>query len=67
MGKIDADQGAGSPGRGMNPSQGCVLVNGCPSIETHRNFEKKLFLDPYGVKDNANEYPIRLILSSFYW
>merc|ERR1712039_1064705 len=26
-----------------------------------------LFSNPNGASDNANDYPIRLILSSFYW
>merc|ERR1712167_274889 len=33
----------------------------------HRAFEKKLFDDPNGANDNNNDYPIRLVLSSYYW
>jgi len=62
----DADQqNPGSSSRDMG-DQGCVLVKGCPETD-HRNFEKKLFENPNGARDNANDYPIRLVLSSYYW
>lgn len=59
-------QNPGSSSRDMHDC-GCVLVKGCePS--THRGFEVKLFSNPYG--DNINndvDYPIRLVLSSYYF
>ncbi|KAL0222073.1 hypothetical protein RCL1_001927 [Eukaryota sp. TZLM3-RCL] len=55
----------GSSSRDMH-DQGCVLIKGCDA-STHRSFEQKLFLNPNGVTDNDNQYPIRLVLSSFYW
>jgi len=62
----DADQQtSGSTSRDMG-SEGCVLVEGC-SVSTHRSFEVKLFENPNGVYDNDNNYPIRLVLSSYYW
>ena len=45
--------------------KGCILSTGC-SAEKHRNFEIKLFNEPYDVKDNKIDAPIRMILSSFY-
>jgi len=48
-------------------SQGCVLIKDCGSDDEHRQFEKKLFEDPNGIEDVENDYPIRLILSSFYF
>ena len=48
--------------------QGCVLIENCDSAEEHRAFEVKLFEDPNGVvTDNDSDYPIRLVLSSFWW
>jgi hypothetical protein len=47
-------------------SEGCVLITGC-SVSDHRNYEIKLFENPKGVQDNSDNYPIRLILSSYYW
>lgn len=62
----DADQQtSGSTSRDMG-SEGCVLVEGC-EVSDHRNFEVKLFENPNGASDNANDYPIRLVLSSYYW
>lgn len=62
----DADQqNPGSSSRDMQ-SDGCVLIKGCDE-ETHRQFEVKLFSSPFGSRDNDNDYPIRLLLSSFYW
>ena len=52
--------------RGLTESgRGCVLTEGCDP-EKHREFEIKLFEAPYDVPDNANDAPIRMILSSFY-
>jgi alpha-amylase len=31
------------------------------------DFEVKLFQNPNGAHDNSNDYPIRLVLSSYYW
>ncbi len=47
-------------------SEGCVLVEGCTE-SNHRNFEVKLFQSPNGASSNDNDYPIRLVLSSYYW
>jgi len=58
-------QNPGSSSRDMG-SQGCVLIKGCP-VNDHRNFEIKLFSSPNGATDNNNDYPIRLVLSSYYW
>jgi len=55
----------GSSSRDMQ-SSGCVLVKGCPESD-HRNFEVMLFSNPPGSRDNNNDYPIRTVLSSFYW
>eukprot|EP00604_Paraphysomonas_vestita_P002409 CAMPEP_0174819370 /NCGR_PEP_ID=MMETSP1107-20130205/2556_1 /TAXON_ID=36770 /ORGANISM="Paraphysomonas vestita, Strain GFlagA" /LENGTH=368 /DNA_ID=CAMNT_0016032727 /DNA_START=768 /DNA_END=1874 /DNA_ORIENTATION=+ len=62
----DADQQtSGSTSRDMG-SEGCVLVEGC-TVENHRNFEVKLFQNPNGASNNDNDYPLRMILSSYYW
>lgn len=62
----DADQqNPGSSSRDMGDT-GCVLIKGCDEDE-HRNFEVKLFTDPAGSTDNSNDYPIRVLLSSYYW
>jgi alpha-amylase len=58
-------QNPGSSSRDMH-DKGCVLVKGC-SPDTHRNFEIKLFESPEGVKNNKDDYPIRLVLSSYYF
>lgn len=60
-------------------SEGCVLVEGC-TVNDHRNFEVKLFQNPngeicaclislsfLGAYDNDNDYPLRMVLSSYYW
>ena len=44
----------------------CYHELGC-EVNNHRNFEIKLFANPNGVCDNDNNYPIRMVLSSFYW
>ena len=59
-------QTPGSSSRDMG-DDGCVLIKDCDDITQHRDFEVKLFESPNGAKDNDNEYPIRLILSSFWW
>jgi alpha-amylase len=52
--------------RGLVESgNGCILTEGC-SVEDHRKFEVALFEAPVGVKDNKNDAPIRMVLSSFY-
>jgi alpha-amylase len=58
-------QTSGSTSRDMG-DQGCVLVEGC-TADKHRSFEMKLFDSPNGAYDNDNHYPIRMVLSSFYW
>lgn len=35
--------------------------------DRHLGFETKLFTSPNGASDNNNDYPIRLVLSSYYW
>ena len=63
----DADQqNPGSTSRDMG-DQGCVLIKDCGSSDEHREFEKKLFESPNGLEDEDADYPIRLILSSFYF
>eukprot|EP00128_Syssomonas_multiformis_P001790 Colp12_sorted_trinity150504_noHs@268 len=52
-------QNDGSSSRDMG-DQGSVLVK-------DRGFEVKLFQSPNGANDNANDYPIRLVLSSYYF
>jgi alpha-amylase len=62
----DADQqNPGSSSRDMG-NDGCVLIKGC-SVDEHRAFEVKLFTSPNGAQDNDNDFPIRVVLSSFYW
>lgn len=62
----DADQqNPGSSSRDMGDT-GCVLIKGCDEQE-HRNFEIKLFTNPPGSSDNSKDFPIRVLLSSFYW
>jgi alpha-amylase len=58
-------QNPGSSSRDMQ-DKGCVLIKGCPE-QTHRNFEIQLFSSPPESRDNNNDYPIRMVLSSFYW
>jgi alpha-amylase len=64
----DADQQTeGSTSRDMG-DDGCVLIEDCADSDEHRAFEVKLFENPNGiVNDNDVDYPIRLILSSFWW
>jgi len=62
----DADQqNPGSSSRDMG-DDGCVLIKGC-DVSEHRNFEVKLFENPNGAQDNDNDFPIRVVLSSFFW
>ena len=49
----------------VDSGRGCILTTGCP-VDDHRNFEVKLFEEPFDVDDNKNDSPIRMILSSFY-
>jgi len=58
-------QNPGSSSRDMQ-NAGCVLIKGCAEA-THRAFEVELFTNPPGSTDNKNDYPIRSVLSSFYW
>lgn len=44
---------------------GCVLVKGC-AIEEHRGFEMRMFENPYEVRDSEQDWPVRILLSSFY-
>ena len=63
----DADQqNPGSSSRDMG-DQGCVLIKDCGSFDEHRQFEIKLFSNPNGAIDSDNDYPIRMVLSSFWW
>jgi hypothetical protein len=62
----DADQQTpGSSSRDMG-SMGSVLVKDL-NIPLHRQFEVQLFQNPNGATDNANDYPIRMVLSSYYF
>jgi len=62
----DADQqNQGSTSRDMG-DQGTVLVI-AKNVPTHRQFEVKLFTNPNGASDNNNDYPIRAVLSSYYF
>merc|ERR1711924_262853 len=45
---------------------GCVLIQDCDE-NTHRGFEVELFTNPPGAQNNKDDYPIRSVLSSFYW
>ena len=49
----------------VDSGRGCILTTGCPA-DDHRDFEVKLFQEPFDVEDNKNDSPIRMILSSFY-
>jgi alpha-amylase len=61
----DADQqNPGSTSRDMG-NQGTVLVIE-KDISLHRQFEEQLFTNPNGASDNNNDYPIRMVLSSFW-
>lgn len=62
----DADQqNPGSTSRDMH-DLGCILVKGC-AVEDHRAFEVTLFENPPGATDNDNDFPIRMVLSSYYF
>lgn len=58
-------QNPGSSSRDMQGA-GCVLIKGC-SESDHRGYEVKLFTNPPGSRNNNDDYPIRTVLSSFYW
>lgn len=58
-------QNPGSSSRDMG-NTGCVLIKGCDEAE-HRAFEVELFTNPPGSTNNNDDYPIRTVLSSFYW
>lgn len=62
----DADQQtSGSTSRDMG-DYGSVLII-AKNTPAHRGFEETLFEAPRGASDNDNDYPIRLLLSSYYW
>ena len=62
----DADQqNPGSSSRDMG-DDGCVLIKGC-EVAKHRAFEVQLFNGPSGARDNANDFPHRVVLSSYWW
>lgn len=58
-------QNPGSSSRDMHDA-GCVLVKGCEPSK-HRGFEVMLFNNPPGADNNDNDYPIRMVLSSYYF
>eukprot|EP00735_Rhodelphis_limneticus_P007982 TRINITY_DN2070_c0_g1::TRINITY_DN2070_c0_g1_i1::g.21848::m.21848 TRINITY_DN2070_c0_g1::TRINITY_DN2070_c0_g1_i1::g.21848 ORF type:complete len:851 (+),score=246.46,sp/P00690/AMYP_PIG/31.71/8e-38,Alpha-amylase/PF00128.19/1.1e-15,EGF_2/PF07974.8/6.2e-05,EGF_2/PF07974.8/2,EGF_2/PF07974.8/1.5e+04,EGF_2/PF07974.8/1.5e+04,DSL/PF01414.14/6.9e+02,DSL/PF01414.14/0.21,DSL/PF01414.14/1.9e+03 TRINITY_DN2070_c0_g1_i1:67-2553(+) len=58
-------QQSGSTSRDMH-DKGSVLVKD-KDVAKHRSFEVRLFDSPYGASDNKNDYPIRMVLSSFYY
>ncbi|KAK2943058.1 putative Pancreatic alpha-amylase [Blattamonas nauphoetae] len=58
-------QSDGSSSRSLH-DKGCVLVKDCAPAK-HRAYEVKLFEDPYEITDNDNDYPIRMVLSSYYF
>jgi len=62
----DSDQqNQGSSSRDMG-DQGTVLVI-AKNVDLHRSFEVKLFSNPNGANNNDNDYPIRALLSSYYF
>ena len=58
-------QNPGSSSRDRH-DEGCVLIKGY-ATEKHRAFEVKIFKDPKSVGDNKVNYPIRMVLSSYYF
>jgi len=58
-------QNPGSSSRSFN-GRGSVLVKE-RDIPAHRGFEERLFSDPYEVSDNSRDWPIRMVLSSYYF
>ncbi|KAI5503757.1 alpha-amylase family [Trichomonas vaginalis G3] len=58
-------QNDGSSSRNMY-NDGCVLARGCDA-NSHRNYEIRLFKYPNGVYNNKDDFPIRCILSSYYF
>ncbi|GIQ84238.1 glycoside hydrolase, family 13 [Kipferlia bialata] len=61
----DQSYGSGSSSRDMQ-GEGSILTKEM-DIPKHRGFETKLFNDPYAVSDNSHDYPIRLVLSGYYY
>lgn len=45
--------------------RGCILVKGC-APDQHRYYEARLFANPYEVRNRSADWPIRILLSSFY-
>jgi alpha-amylase len=47
----------------------CLSFFSSFSIRIHYfiDFEVKLFQSPNGARNNDNDYPIRMVLSSYYW
>jgi len=58
-------QNGGSSSRDMHDKGSVLVLDKDPA--KHRGFEMKLFNDPFGVYDNENDWPIRLVLSSYYF
>jgi alpha-amylase len=46
--------------------RGSVLVRD-KDVEQHRQQQVKLFRDPYWVRDNWNDWPVRVVMSSFWF
>ena len=62
----DSDQQQpGSTSRDMGSDGSILVVN--LNVDAHRGFEVILFSNPYGSSDNDNDYPIRMLLSSYYF
>lgn len=58
-------QKEGSTSRDMQDFGSVLVIE--KDVEKHRNFEIALFDNPRGVRDNDNEWPIRMVLSSYYF
>jgi alpha-amylase len=58
-------QNPGSSSRDMG-DQGSVFIKD-KNIDAHRNFEVKLFTNPNGASNNDDDYPVRLLLSSYFF
>eukprot|EP00768_Dysnectes_brevis_P009684 gnl/Dysnectes_brevis/998_a1113_1272.p1 GENE.gnl/Dysnectes_brevis/998_a1113_1272~~gnl/Dysnectes_brevis/998_a1113_1272.p1 ORF type:complete len:1062 (-),score=274.97 gnl/Dysnectes_brevis/998_a1113_1272:1656-4841(-) len=61
----DQSYGSGSTSRDMH-DRGDILTKTLDTND-HRSFEVKLFDSPYEINDNANDWPLRLVLSGYYW
>jgi alpha-amylase len=46
--------------------RGSILVLD-KDIEQHRRHEVKLFRDPYWVRDKGNDWPVRIVMSSYWY